>query len=233
MSGERGVAPPCGAGEHSAVTVAVLVVVALAVALPAEALDVAPPIYQAAAAAGRVGVVSGRAVEETRRRNAPDTPMSGFSVTLVPRSADFLARLHAIANRGRTDPAAFTTTAADIVAARQQYERALAEAGAAELVKYRPVETDGRFEIPGVPEGEWLLVALRPVFVAKPAPPVKHKPTERDKFTPQPRVIGYYAVTVWVRDLSVAAGQETTVDLTDRNMWMTAIEEKTEPGAGR
>lgn len=215
--------------------VALILSAVLALARPVEALDVATSTYQAAAAGGRVGVVAGRAMEQARHRNSADAPLSGFSITLLPRSGDFLARLHAIAHRGRTELPAFTTTATDIVSARREYERALAAAGAAELVKYRPVEADGRFEVTEVPEGDWLLVALRPVFVAGKAASEaksKAKPGAKDKFAPQPQVAGYYAVSVWVRELSVSAGVETTVALTDRNTWMTAIEEKLVPGAG-
>ncbi|HSE93083.1 MAG TPA: hypothetical protein VLF19_07235 [Methylomirabilota bacterium] len=211
--------------------VALSLVFALALVSATEALDVATADYQRAAAQGRVGVVVGRAAEEARRRNAADTPLSGFSVTLVPRSTEFLARLRAIAHRGRTDPAAYALTAPAIAAARKDYERALEEAGAGQLVKNRTVEADGRFEVRDVPEGEWLLVALRPVFVAKPSPP-ERKAREKQAFTPQPRISGYYAVTVWLRELSVTVGRETEVQLTDRTAWMTAIEEKPVPGAG-
>ncbi|MGH7387915.1 MAG: hypothetical protein ACREM3_00430 [Candidatus Rokuibacteriota bacterium] len=227
MSSARGVH-----AQRSLTRVAMPIICALALVSPVAALDVATADYQRAATEGRVGVVVGRASEEARHRNAADTPLSGFSVTLVPHSGDFLARLRAIAHRGRTDPAAYALTAPTIVAARKDYERALAEAGALELVKSGAVGADGRFEIRDVPAGEWLLVALRPVFVARPSPP-ERKPREKQVFTPQPRISGYYAVTVWLREVSVTAGRETVVPLTDRTSWMTAIEEKPVPGAGR
>jgi len=231
-SGLGALEPARRAGARSSVSrLAVTLLVVLALARAAGALDVATKAYQAAAAGGRVGVIAGRAVEESRRRGAPDTPLSGFSVTLMPRSAEFLERLQAIAHRGRTDMAAYPLTAAAIVEARREYERMLAEAGAAELVMYRPVSAGGRFEVRDVPAGEWLLVALRPVFVARPSP--ERKPKDKEKFAPGSRISGYDAVAVWVREVSVSAGQETSVVLTDRNILMTAIEEKPAPGAGR
>lgn len=205
--------------------------IGLVLAGPAHALDVSVRAYQAAAAGGRVGVVAGRAVEEARRRGHPDLPLSGFSITLVPRSAEFLARLRAVAHRGRTEPAAYSRTATALVETRREYERALAEERAAELVMYAPVSADGSFEVRDVPAGEWLLVALRPVFVARPSP--DRKPKDKETFAPGGRISGYYAVAVWVREVSVLAGEETFVALTDRNTMMTAIEEKPVPSGGR
>jgi len=205
--------------------------VLLAMAARAEGLDVPTAAYRAAAAAGHVGTVAGRATEQPRRRAAAETPLSGFSVTLVPRSQELLGQLRGIADRARTDPEAYRRTAPDIVAVRRDIERALFEAGAGDLVKYGPVQADGRFELRDVPEGEWLLLALRPVFVDRPSP--QPKPSEKEMFAPGRRISGYYAVAVWVREVSVSAGRETVVRLTDRNVWMTAIEEKPAPGAGR
>ncbi len=178
-----------------------------------------------------MGVVAGRAVEEARRRGAPATPLSGFSVTLMPYSAEFLARLRDIADRGRRDLTAHARTASAIVEARREYERALAGAGAAELVMSSPVAPDGRFEVMNVPAGEWLVIALHPVFVASASPATKSR--DKETFAPQARISGYYAVAVWVRAVSVVPGEETSVALTDRNVMMTAVEEKPAPGAGR
>lgn len=222
---------PLRPGTRPPSWLAVVIWIGLVLEGPAHALDVSTRAYQAAGAGGRVGVVAGRAVEEAPRRGTPDLPMSGFSVTLVPRSAEFLARLRAIADQGRTEPAAYSRTATALVDARRDYERALAKEGAAELVMYGPVSADGSFEVRDVPAGEWLLVALRPVFVARPSP--DRKPKDKEMFAPGARISGYYAVAVWVRELSVLAGEETFVALTDRNTMMTAIEEKPVPSAGR
>jgi len=38
--------------------------------------------------------------------------------------------------------------------------------------------------------------------------------------------MGFSAVSVWVRELMVSAGRIEEVELTDRNVWFTGIEEE-------
>jgi hypothetical protein len=46
-------------------------------------------------------------------------------------------------------------------------------------------------------------------------------------------MIGYDAVTVWVRELRVAAGRGEPIELTDRNAWFTGVVEERVLDAGR
>jgi hypothetical protein len=226
----RALADPAGGGPLTAILLALALVLT---APSAAALDVRGEDYRAAASAGRLGAVSGRAFEEPRRRGASDTPIGGFGVTLLPRSEEFLGRLAGIRAATRTDMKVYRTSASRIVGARGEYERALAAAGDAEFVQYVPVTADGEFHFDGVPAGAWLVIGVRPVFVPKSSgKPSSTKPKEKDLFAPQPRLKGYYTVSVWVREVTVEPGGVARVTLTDRNAWMTAIEEERVLDAG-
>lgn len=209
---------------------AALLVMLLAVS-PAWGLDVRTEDYRAAASARRVGAVSGRAFQEARRRHDPDTPLGGFDVTLVPRSQEFLDSLARIRDESRTDMSVYRSSAGKIASARRDYERALSAAGSTALTREAPVTADGEFHFDTVPAGEWLVIALRPVFVPK--SPYRSTREEKDRFAPQLRLKGFYAVSVWVREVTVGAGRVAKVTLTDRNVWMTAIHEERVPDAGR
>jgi len=203
---------------------------ALALSTPVLAQPIRTDEYRVAAAAGRLGTVSGRAFEEPRARRGAETPLAGFGVTLLPRSDAFLARLARLRDDAREDLKAYRTSARLLVDARRDYERALADAGAADLARYTVVEPDGTFRFESVPAGAWIVVGLRPVFVGKDAGPPR--PKEKETFARQPRLVGYHAVSVWIREVDVVPAGVASVTLTDRNVWMTAIEEKRVLDAG-
>ncbi len=62
------------------------------------------------------------------------------------------------------------------------------------------------------------------------AAPASHSsfsnPRERKTYLPRLRLIGYHAVSVWLRELTVDAGETRAVELSDRNVWLTGIEEE-------
>lgn len=190
----------------------------------AAALDVRPDAYLDNARAGAIGAVTGRAFAERARPNAPEQPAADVAVTLLPRSEAFLARLREIRERARNDLTAYRTAARTLVDARRTYERALTEAGAGELVRVTSVDPEGRFEVGKLPAGSWLLLAQQATYVRKGSSKLDQR--QRQHFARQPQLTGFYAVTVWVRELTVPAGESTTVELTDRNAWMTAIQEE-------
>jgi hypothetical protein len=200
-----------------------LALAALASVAAAPALDVQPEAYRQAAAAGAVGGVSGRTVGETGRRAAPEQPLEDVSVTVLPWSEALLARLSQIKSEARRNMQAYRESARRIAEARRQLERALTEAGAGDLVRYTAVTPDGAFEVVRLPAGRWLLLAQRAQFVRKEMSlPRGHEATT---YRRQPRMKGYYAVTLWVQELTIAAGQSQTLELSDRNAWLTAIAE--------
>jgi rhodanese-related sulfurtransferase len=190
----------------------------------AQPLDVRPEEYRQAAAAGAVGGVAGRTVGETGRRAAPELPLADVSVTLLPRSEALLARLADIKTMARRDLGVYRESARRIADARRQLERALTEAGAGDLVRYTAVAPDGTFEVEGLPAGRWLLLAQRAEFVSKPTPPPR--PRESTIYRREPLMKGYYAVTLWLEELTIAGGQSQRLELSDRNAWMTAIVEE-------
>jgi hypothetical protein len=87
------------------------------------------------------------------------------------------------------------------------------------------------FVLEGVPAGAWVLMAQRAVFVPK----AGSLPSRRDReaFGARPQLTGYYAVTIWLRSLSVRRGESESVELTDRNAWMRAIAEERRPEGTR
>jgi hypothetical protein len=223
------VADPAGA---DAVKSAILGMVFLALA-PAMALELDVPTeeYREAAETGAVGTIAGRALADPKRPGEKPASLPDVSVTLVPRSGAFLVELDRIREQARRDPEAFRSSARAVAQARHDLERALWQAGAAELVRSTPVEPDGAFVLERVPAGAWLLMAQRAVFVPKAsATPPKR---DRDAFGPRAPMTGYYAVTIWLRPLSVRRGESASVELTDRNAWMRAIAEERDPTGGR
>jgi len=195
----------------------------LAVAV-APSLDVQTEPYREAATTGALGVVAGQAVAESLRRGASPQPVSDVAVMLVPRSEAFLGELESIRSQARRDMNAYRTSARAVTEARRVYERALSKAGASELVRATTVDPEGHFSVEGLPAGTWLLIAQRAVFVPK--NPNTMSKRDRELFERRPQLTGYYAVTFWLRELTITPGQSTDVELTDRNAWMTGIAEE-------
>lgn len=199
-------------------------VVLLASVVAAHGLDVDTAPYRKAAAAGALGAVSGRAWEERRTPDGAEQPFAGTAVRLLPRSGVLLARLEEIRARARDSETVYRTSATAIRRAREAYEKELWNAGAADLVQATVVDGAGAFSVGDLPAGAWMLIATRSVFVDKPSP--RSNPRERKTYLPRLRLIGYNAVSVWLRELTVAAGETRVVELSDRNVWFTGVEEE-------
>ena len=206
-----------------------LALLVVATVASGAALDVSLDAYRTAAADGATGTVAGRAVDEADRRSVPDEPRAGIGVTLIPRSRALLEELAEIKRRVRSQPTTYPTSARAVVEARRTYERALAAAGAGDLVRYVPGSADGTFQLEQVPAGEWLLLVEHAVFVNKPGPVQGRQ--EWATFRKQSQFLGYYTVTFWLAEMRVSRGQTATIELTERNAWMTGIEEKRTPDA--
>ncbi len=181
--------------------------------------------YLRAAAEGRSGTVTGQAVGGPASPDGPDRPLGRLAVTLVPASPALLDRLREVRERARDDLAAYRRSAEAFAGVRRWYEQQLSEAGAGHLVRSTSTGEDGRFELQDVPAGAWLLLAEHAVRVRTPGS--GNRPGRA--FRPQPRLVAYHAVTVWVREVVVEPGQTTTVELTERNAWMTGIAEERQP----
>lgn len=205
-------------------------VVALALLLGgarSATLDVDLARYEATS----TGSIAGRVVEERRKPDAHEQALPTTVVTLVPRSDALLRRLDAIKRHARDSLEAYRHAAPRLRREQEDYERALWEAGAADLVRVTQVDGDGRFSFAGVPRGPWLLIGWHSVVVdVKSTPPGRR---ERHVFAPGARVDRYRAVTVWLREVSVESDAGETIDFTDRNAWFTGVIEETTPGASR
>jgi hypothetical protein len=196
----------------------------------AEALDVSVESYRQARQTRALGVVAGRVYAEQRTLRVPALPMTGTTVTLLPRSEALLARLERLKAQARESSTAFTAAAPAMRKAKEVYERELLHAGAPDLTPMVLVEPDGGFRIDDVPAGAWVLLAWysTPVNVSTP----KDKIRERNVYQPQPGLRGFQSVTVWLREVSVTGGATATVELTDRNGWFRGVAEERALDAG-
>lgn len=193
--------------------------------------DLPPAAYEEAERAGSAGSVRGRAYLEPGRLGGADQPLAALTVTLLPRSEGLLVRLAALKRQLREEPRRYPSSAEAVTAARLDYEQALARGGGERLVRRAVSGPDGTFEFGTVPAGPWLLVAERTVFVERSGPAQPRR--ERQVFGERPRLLGYQTVTFWVREVSVLPGAQVTVELNDRNAWLTAVTEKRTPDAVR
>ena len=211
----------------------VLAGAALGLASVALAQGVDAPIerYRDSAALHEVGGVRGRAFHERRRATLPDAPLTAVAVSLLPRSETWLFRLNAIKRGARDSVEAFRDSAPAVRRAREAYEKALLEAGAGDLTQEATVDGDGRFTLEGVPAGPWVLFASRSTYVNKspqerPIPPGQYRPPPPPlPFLLPDRLAGYNVVTYWLRELTVVGGSAESVELTDRNVWLTGVAE--------
>lgn len=199
-------------------------IVLLGSVVAAHGLDVETGPYLKAAAAGALGAVSGRAWEERRTREAAEQPLAGTVVRLLPRSGVLLARLEEIRERARDSETAYRTSATTLRRAWEVFEKELWAAGVADLVRTTVVDAAGAFSVADLPAGEWMLIATRSVFVDRPSS--RSNPRERKTYLPRLRLIGYQAMSVWLRELTVDAGETRVIELSDRSVWFTGIEEE-------
>ena len=196
----------------------------LASVVAASGADVQVDAHRHAAMAGAVGTVTGHAWEERRKPDGVEQPLGGAVVTLVPYSPALTARLEEIRTRSRVSATAYGASARAIRLAREAYEKALWEAGAADFVRTSVVDAAGGFRVEDLPAGPWLLIVTRSVRVDKASPRATKR--ERETYAPALRLVGFNAVSIWVRELTVSAGRIEEVELTDRNVWFTGIEEE-------
>lgn len=184
---------------------------------PAEALRVSQR-------EGKLGTVSGRVYAEARRTGQAEQPLTGTQVTLVPDSADLRAELAGARDRARGSPTAHAGSGAEVRRILERYVRAFRAAGAGDLVRVTEVDDEGAFRFEQVPAGAWLLLASRTLTVERHASSASRK--EREAFVLKPGFVGYDAVSLWLRDLAVAAGETAILELSDRGTWMTGIDER-------
>jgi hypothetical protein len=206
-------------------------VLVLSGAAPAHGLDVPLEAYQAAARAGATGTVMGRVFDESRRPEAAERPLAGVFVTLVPRSAEFVRQVEEVKRKARDSAKNYRASAASVLSLKAAYEKTLWEAGAADLVRAMGADEDGRFTVENLPAGDWVLIATHSVSVDKHGAETESR--RRNNYTPGTRLTGYQVVAIWLREVSVTKGGSVSVDLMDRNVWLSGIVEDRAPGVSR
>ena len=200
-------------------------------ALAAQAMAVPLDPYLAARASGDVGIVSGRVYAERRRPQDPDRPLASTTLLLVPNSETFVRRLEDLKRGSRESANAFREAAPAMRRAKDDYEDALWQAGAPQLAVAVATDPDGSFRITDVPAGAWLLVGWYGQTVQTHAP--KRTKKEQGLYSAGRRVIGFDAVQIWLRPIIVGRGELEPIELTDRNVWFSGVEEDTMLDAGR
>jgi hypothetical protein len=219
-------------------------VMALA-SVPPEALAINTDSYRAAAASGSIGVVTGRIYEERKRPETPDHPLAGAAVIVLPKSAEVLRKLEEIKQTARNSADDYRAAGPSILAVRRAYEKELWDSGAVDLVKTTTVGADGRFVVPDLPAGDWLLIATHAVKIDKPTDASASKrdsivskkdasaSKKRSVYAPGTRLTGYQRVMMWLREVTVSKGQSENLELSDRGAWFSGVVEERSPDAGR
>jgi hypothetical protein len=200
----------------------VLTVLTTAVALGAPA----PPVhsYRTAARCGEIGLVSVRAYTERLKPDAADLPIKEVVVTLIPYSEALIADLERVKAHARDSLASHRAVAREVRRLEEAYEQSVWEAGAADLVQSSLVGPEGRASFSEVPAGHWILWARHEV--ATPLPLHKAKKGEKQMFNLGPAMVGYRTARYWMLPLTVSGGEEATMELTDRNVWLTGVIEE-------
>jgi hypothetical protein len=215
-------------GRGGVVALLVLLVVA---AIPVRAVGIDTASYRAAATSGAIGGVTGRIYEERKLPQSPDRPLQGAAVVVLPKSAEILRKLEEIKSTARNSGGKYRGAGPSILALRRAYEKELWDSGAADLVKATTADDQGRFVLPDLPAGDWMVIATYSVKIDKHAPSGPSK--QRGVYTPRTHLTGYQQVTIWLRELTIGAGRSEELDLTDRGAWFSAVVEERAPDAGR
>jgi len=226
----RSLAHAARRGGEAVIARALAGVLALWSVAAASVTDVRVDAYREAASAGAVGTVTGHAREERLKPGDVERPLLGTVVTLVPYSPALLARFEEIRTHARDSANAYRASGRAIRLAREAYEKALWEAGAPDFVRASVVDATGGFRMEDLPAGAWLLIGTRSVVVDRASPRIAKR--ERETYAPALRLRGFSTVSVWVRELTVSAGRTEDVELMDRNVWFTGIEEERALDAG-
>jgi len=182
------------------------------------------PRYLKALEERAVGEVEGRAHGEPRRPSGPPVPYDGVSVLLLPYAAEIEARLDGVKTHLRDSTTSYVEAYADLTAVRADFERELLFAGGGELIRGTVTDSDGSLRLVGIPAGEWLLLGWREEQHAVKG--ARAAPGSAAGFPGIPVTTGYAAVSYWRMRVSVRAGEVTSVDLSDRSVWLTAVRQE-------
>ena len=195
---------------------------------------------------GATGIVEGRLYIEGRKPNDPPDPLVGVGVLIVPRSAELLESLEAVKRQSRESIDGFRNAAPATRAAINGYELRLWRMGYPDAAIRVVTDATGAFRAV-VPAGSWMMFAERSAFVTIRSPRPGAAPTasaldplavyatsQYQHFQKVAQLTGFDAVSVWLREVDVEAGQAVSLDLHDRGVWLTGVIEETDtPRRGR
>jgi len=170
-----------------------------------------------------VGEVAGHAYGDAPRPSAPAVPYAEVSVLLLPYSAGLESELDSVKEHLRDSLENYMRAGADVTSARTAHESALLWAGGGELIRGEVSDGQGLVRLGGLPIGEWLLLAWREE--AHQGRASRLRPQETRGFREVPMSTGHSVVSYWLMRLQVRAGETTSVNFNDRNVWMTAVRE--------
>ena len=180
--------------------------------------------YMKARGAGTLGSVAAKAYAEPTRPSADPAPQPSVSVTLIPYSPALEAELDAVKAGLRDSLDGYVQAVARIEDARVDYERALLEAGAGELVRTQLTDGQGAAQVGGLPVGDWLVLAWREGgHLSK---RFKLRDTEASRYPNVSSNVTYSTVTYWRTRVTVRAGETAEVTMSDRNVWLTAARQE-------
>lgn len=185
--------------------------------------------YRAATERGQAGTLRGMAFTEPRKPQEAATPLAGVAVVVLPPSPRLLGDLEAVKAHARDSAKNYLGAVGEVRKIKNAYELALWRARSWDLVFTAMTDEGGRFELPRVPAGAWVLLGWHEQLHQK--APRKIPPRDaRGGFLLEPLPSGYRAVTYWLIKLTVAAGEGVGVELHDRNPWLTAVAEEKPQG---
>jgi hypothetical protein len=169
------------------------------------------------------GEISGTALGAGRNPAAAPSPLDGLTVLLLPRSAALLDGLEKLRRQSRDSLAAYRSA---IPGMRRLVEAAVADfksSGQADSIRQAAIDDRGRFALPEIPPGDWILIGYRSVHVDRAS-----RDTEKESgtFLPGNRLVAYDLVSVWLRPLAVEPGRAQVVEITDRNVWFEGVAEQ-------
>jgi hypothetical protein len=171
-----------------------------------------------------LGTVAASALADPARPSGSPVPQPSVSVMVLPFRAGFQSELDAAKAGLRESVDAYVQTVGRIEAARIDYERALLEAGAGELVRTGLTDAQGVVRLTDLPEGDWLVLAWREGgHLTK---KFRLRGPETAKFPDLPTSVTYSVVTFWRTRIAVRAGETTEVTLSDRTVWLSAARQE-------
>ena len=171
-----------------------------------------------------LGTVTASALADPPRPSGDPIPQAGVTVMALPFRPGFQSELDAAKAGLRESVDAYVRTVGRIETARVDYEKALLEAGAGELVRTGQTDAQGAVRIADLPEGDWLVLAWREGgHLTK---KFRLRGTETSKFPDVPTSVTYSVVTFWRTRVAVRAGETAEVALNDRNVWLSAARQE-------